>query len=206
MATAYDAAGICNIALSRIGITAKIETLTENTDEGRACNVLYPHLLRTLLESYDWPWARKRISLALLAAATEKDEWAFTYGLPTDCLLVRGILTGDERYEKQLPSQREEYEIGNELATKVLYTNQEDAEIVYTFLHEVPELYPGYFADALAWALAADLAMSLAIEQRFEVGARKRADDALAKAKALAAHEPELGEEPESTIITVRGS
>lgn len=90
---------ICNQALTRLGC-ATIGLLTEDTEEGRACNAIYEESLDELIEEFPWSCAVQRVQLTPLAAAPEFD-WVYQYQLPTDpkCLQVlevNGLRTGYE--------------------------------------------------------------------------------------------------------------
>jgi hypothetical protein len=199
---AQDAVSICNLALNRINATQVITSLDGSTDESLACRRAYEHSLRKLLEERPWPFAQRFVQLMELSDV-EPIGWEYYYVLPPDCLLVRGIFVGVP-LEKEYRSERAEYAIGFEGNRKVLKSNIHNPVIAYTALHEIPEIYPPSFVDALIWLVASELAMSLATKSNYEEKCRVRYEGALSKATALALSEPEIGADPESQTITTR--
>jgi len=63
-----------------------------------------------------------------------------------------------------------------------------------------PQVYPAYFAKALAWQLAFDIAPSLTGGDPFNLQARakREAMETLGMAKMIAANEEQPDEEPDS--------
>lgn len=59
MALATDSLGVCNLALSHVGHD-QISSLSASNKASRQCNLNYSNSLETLLEKYDWNFARKR--------------------------------------------------------------------------------------------------------------------------------------------------
>lgn len=76
---------ICNRALIRIGADTIVD-ITENSKEGRLCNILYDQIRKDLLRSHPWNFAIRRIILAPDANTAPNTD--FFYYLPT---LFKGI-------------------------------------------------------------------------------------------------------------------
>lgn len=158
---------IANLALYRIGQLEPISDLDEDTPQAEAVKAIFGIVRDAVLESYQWPFATFRAQLAVVASAeTDPDSpdlrtgWGFTYALPANCLAPRYLYPGTNT-----PGERQEipFEIeGDVTRGKVLLTNLEEAELVYTKLITNPNVWSPMFRDAFALRLAADLALSLA--------------------------------------------
>lgn len=200
---ATTAVELCNIALARAGVSKVLTSMTEASTEAGLCRVLYPTALETVLSMAPWPFATKRAVLAPLAGGG-RGGYAFRYQLPADCLVVQEVFSGRGLRE----DQKVPFRVENEGDARVLLTDQEDAEIIYTARVESPTLFHPLFVDALAWKLAGDLAISLAKDDdaatRFASRANNRFLQIIEWAKAQAVGEQRPDKEPESIFLTVR--
>jgi hypothetical protein len=140
-----------NTALGRLGGEQLPRNLSplENNAIGALCENLFPHVLDMTLAAHSWGFARKRVALAALPkTGTGNPEYRTAYALPTDCVKPERL----EGYAGV--NRRPAYVIegGNIMA------NEEQAVLVYISRVKEPPLWPPSFADALAWALAGELA------------------------------------------------
>jgi len=173
---AVSVINICNLALSRIGAPS-IAAITENTRPARECNRLYETVRDTVLSEFPWNFARKQEALAALSGE-EVTGWDYAYAYPTDCLtalqiynpLTNQTYTDGEYVAYQLvesavkiKADRIKFEIGTNSTkdTRLILTDQEDAELIYTARITDPNMFSSAFIDALSWRLAADLAIPL---------------------------------------------
>jgi hypothetical protein len=197
------AAEICNIALARVGQRQTIAALSETSAPGRLCNTLYPNARDSLLMSVPWSFATKRQTLAELVT-DERDGWEYVYALPTDCLATRYLYPG---LRNPTEKQKEPFAIEFDAteSKRVLLTDCEDAILVYTASPgDVTANFPPLFCDALAWALAVDLALSLAVKPQVGLAMRQGYELALLKASAAELNQAQADTPPESEIITGR--
>ena len=160
---------ICNLALSRIG-ARRIQSLSDSIKEARECTAHYDFARDAVLEDHDWTFARKRLTLALLSDTYS--GWEYAYQYPSDCVIARHIYndtgadTGtsydidSDRYE---PLGKTEFEIvsSEDKDYRVILTNKEDAELRYTARVTDANLYSAKFVSALAFRLAAELAIPI---------------------------------------------
>ena len=58
---------IYNQALANLGVTRYVSDTTDQTLEAEVCNQWYEQVRDELLRSADWPFARRRVTLALVA-------------------------------------------------------------------------------------------------------------------------------------------
>lgn len=100
---------VANLALSKIGTRSTIASLTEDSNEARAINLLYANTRDQVLGMAFWNFAKKTTTLSLLKSApgtpsfTETGGqvwspdwpppgWLFEYAYPSDCIQVRYII------------------------------------------------------------------------------------------------------------------
>ncbi len=204
---ATEAVQICNMALRRIGSSKTIDDLeTDATEEAAACRDLYEPARDFLLAERPWPFAIKRAELAELVT-DERAGWEFVYSLPVDCLIARSIWAGMRQppVESRIPFATEhDASVGTVLLTDLEATATDPVVLLYTARVETVTLYPPGFVETLAWRLAADLAIALAVEGGMEERARRKADEALARAFSIARGEG-YDPDPDPELIRVRG-
>jgi hypothetical protein len=111
---------ICNRALIAIGSRNKITSLSDDTEEGQTCNMLYAQLRDQILGMAPWNFARKTATLNLVKAApgtpaspvTNASQWIsaypappwmYEYVYPSDCLQLRYVVPQPGIYDIGLP-------------------------------------------------------------------------------------------------------
>lgn len=156
---------ICNLALSRIGESASISSIDppDGSASADACARFYPMALATCLESHDWSFATRRVSLAELAdSMVEKGTWKHAYAVPASC---RRVIDVTPATEDPLPVMRFlgapqiEYEIVATDSARVLLTDAESPIMCRYVTGDVnASQFSGLFVDALSWLLASYLA------------------------------------------------
>lgn len=164
---------ICNMALSYLGATP-IEDINEASKEAVECRLWYDYSRLQALRAMNWAFARKRTAPAL-HGDTPPAEWAFRYQYPADCVAVRWIVnplqgtglgspfiqgvTADVRAMSTdaIPFEVEMSTDG----TKSILTNEQEAEVVYTFDQESPVFFSPGFVDALSLLMASRMAFAI---------------------------------------------
>lgn len=194
---------ICNIALARIGVNSFISSLEEPSAEAAACLVLYPHVRDVVLGAGAWPWALRRATVASLASTTERTGWSHAHVLPNDCLYVVQLVprVSVPGLPVRIPWA---VEYDQDLGVRVLLTNDPTPEVQFVSRVTLVSAYPPLFVDALAWGLASELCVTLAMKEDVERRARQRYELALSRALAAAYNEQQRDSEGESELITVR--
>lgn len=82
---------ICNMALSRIGNSQRINALTEASIQAEQCSLFYEQTRDLVLRDKPWPFATKFAVLA--EVSTNPDPvYQHSYAFPDDCLLARRIV------------------------------------------------------------------------------------------------------------------
>ena len=149
---------ICNMALSECGAESTIESLSEDSEEARQCNLHYESCRDAVLRGKDWNFARQRVALADLG--NPPDEWDYEYAYPTDCLNAREIINYSD------PDDPIAFEVAYNGSVKVIYTNQADAVLRYSARVSDPNLFDATFIEALVLALAVKVVIPLTESQR----------------------------------------
>lgn len=191
---------VCNLALLRLGVAQTIVDVTDRTAEARACAAAWTPVLERFLCLHPWTFARRRATLAELGDAP--DGWECRYALPADCLLVRTLARSAEPggvpeadpYAADIPLPVKGYELADDGAgrRRVLLCDVSPAILVYTARLEDPACWPPLAADALASALAAELAMPLTKDAKLAQLMAQSAELALRRAtQADACEEPD---------------
>lgn len=138
----------CNLALGELR-AAPIVDIAEDSIEARECARYYSQCLRILLERHDWAFANRRATLAELATNDRAAEWGHAYVLPADCATPLRLVAADGCATDFIVENR------------TLYTSLGDAVLEYAVNDVTESEMTGLFVDALAYALAARLAVPI---------------------------------------------
>jgi hypothetical protein len=171
VASAID---ICNLALSRIGQGVPIASLTEASEPAVQCNALLPIMRDLVLGDADWSFARRTVALALVAE-DPTPTWGYSYRAPSTCR--RALYLEPEQI--RIPWAQAGDDSGD-----LIYTDVEDAVLVYTEQVTNLGLWSTHAADALAWRMGADLALVLARDAGRAEDCRKQYQAAILRASA----------------------
>lgn len=175
---ATTVAQICNLSLLRVGVTRRITDITDDTVEGRACATLYEQCRDEVLEAFDWPFARNSVDLAVIEEFDE-GEWGYSYRMPGDAIKLRYLVSG-VRNDVDTPP----FALTTDTIGRLILTDIEDAEIVYTKRIEDPALFSPGFASVVAWRMAVDLAPALSKSSDWTTRAERMYPASLSKASA----------------------
>lgn len=149
---------ICNLALGHLGVNKSISSLsTEQSQEANACRRFYDISLQRVLRDFDWPFARRYATLGLVEEDPNQ-EYAYSYRYPSDCVAIRKILSNLRNDTRQ---SRIHFSLGNDDAGQLVYTDQAEAEIRYTYLETDPDKFPPDFTIAFSYLIAYYIAPSL---------------------------------------------
>jgi len=193
-------ADIANLALGKLGVRNWIVSLDDDTPEAQTVSVFYDNARDKVLRIYNWPFARRRAALALLPIT--RDGWDGAYMLPADCVAPRMIWGG---IRNPSPSQIIPWVLENDATYRtVLLTDYESPILVYTARITAIATYPPLFVDAVASALALDMAFSITGRYEIRAAMLKEFRDAVSAAITAATGDEEPDEEPDSEFITGR--
>jgi len=189
-----DNVAICNHALTYIGAPF-ISSLSDGTTAANYLTKIYAPTLNELLRAHPWSFATRLVELSeATGEADEAPEWAYAYEYPSDCLRILKVYNGDE-YGKSptdynLATVTEfVVRMDSDADAKIILTNEEDAFAYYIALVEDEDLYDPLFVLALAYALAAKLAVPLKGDFKMQQAMQYQFAAAEAKAKAMDARE-----------------
>lgn len=194
---------ICNLALSHIGVGKEISNIdTDKGQEASTCRRFFETCRDATLGDFAWPFANTRAALGLIAEQPN-DEWAFSYAYPSDCVRPLRIISGIRNDTRQ---SRVPYKQVYSSATRLIYTDEEDAFLEYTARVDDPVLYPADFTLALSFRLAVYIAPRLTGGDPFKMGERamRMYLDQISMAKASALNENQVEEDPQSEFIRAR--
>lgn len=207
MATSNTA--ICNRALRHIGVSKTIAALTDRSAEARGCLDFYDDVVDEVLRDFDWPFARRFVSLAQVSA-DPTSEWKYSYRMPSDTIAVRRILNGSgvraETAATKIPFLYLSDAQGGLLYTDLAASTAVPAVVRYTARVTDVSQFPPDFGRSVELLLAAYLAPSLT--EGDELKLRERAfalyAQRLGMAKVNAANEDRSDMPPDSEFVTER--
>jgi hypothetical protein len=182
----------CNLALGELR-AAPIVDIAEDSIEARECSRYYPICLRVLLERHDWAFANRRAALAELASNDRAAEWAHAYVLPTGCATPLRLVTA--------AGYAPDFIVEN----CTLYTSLNNAVLEYAANDVTDSEMPGLFADALAYALAARLAVPIRDSREIKGQLLQQAEIAFQRAAAEDRNrQPEHDADGQDAVAMVR--
>lgn len=165
---------ICNMALGLIGDTARITNISppDTSAQAQLCSKFYPIALRSTLEMHNWAFATRRSVCDAVALPAEDghdhehtsvnyetcdcSEWKYYYQLPRHFLKAISVYE-DNTENDYAGSQDFSVQLDTTGVTR-LYTNVENAVLLYTEYVVETHRFPPLFQAAVAWHLASLLA------------------------------------------------
>lgn len=158
---------ICNLGLTMLS-TARINSLTEDSENARKCNAVYEMLRDSLLSEHNWNFAiSERILAAVDDTPTLTDNWTEVHAVPSDCLRII-------RMEYDYPFKRE----GN-----YIFSNVSSPKIEYVKRVTDPTRFSSGFIKALAAQIASALAFGITQNATLHETMLKIASQTLREAK-----------------------
>lgn len=190
-----------NLALLRIG-DKTVASPEEPSREAKLCASIWEHCRDTVLQSFAWPFARRRVVLAPLPSSVT--NWAYAYVYPTDCLRALAIVTPGARLVRS--DQFTPFEVGRDASgTRVIYSDMPAAELEYCARVDDVTQWTPLAQDALAWLMAAELSIPITGKADKETRARQAFNLALSAAATASAQEGWRGPEPMGEFLAARG-
>lgn len=184
---------ICNVALSRIGISNQISSISEQSNEAVMCSLHYEHVRDRVLRDHPWPFARRLVTLALVSEDEDR-QWTYWYRYPAAAIAVRRIANSiDALGHRPTP-----FAIGGDSAGLLVMTDQEEAVGEYTARVTDPTRFDPIFASAVGWLLASEIAMPLAVKDSLRERALQMYHLEISAATANAGNEQQPTEPPDS--------
>lgn len=168
---------ICNLALGWLGasLVHDLDADPPESAEAELCAALYDAALRSVLEAKAWTFATSRVALEP-GAASGVAEYPTKLPLPATVLRVLEVDDGTGDFALKWVREGDQVLVDDTLA--VVYAKA-------IVLAEDPLKYPPGFARALAFRLAADLAVALTEKAALAASFEERYLEAVARAGAL---------------------
>jgi hypothetical protein len=199
---------IWNRALDRIGETETIEDEDEDRLAAAVCRRHYDDCLGEVLEDFPWPFAKGQAEIAELAGVT-RAGWGHVYAVPDDFVAARAILMGGQRIGLTPGESRIPYEVqsndagdGQVLCADVDLSDADGFE--YTRRIEVVAAFPRLFVSALAFRLAAELALAVRKDAKLADSMLRGYQGDIARAFTSQLRGNQEDPEPEASSIRAR--
>lgn len=192
---------ICNMALTHIGIKQLITAIDDDNEEANMCELYYDTALENALHEADWGFARRRVTLNL-QTGDAPEPWQYQYVYPTDC--IRPLRIWDKR-KSRLPEDEINFtRETNDSDVALIYTDMEDAVLIYTYNETDPTKFSPPFVRYLSYVLAGLIAMPLTGSEEMQEKMEQRAMHELSKAFAKDANSEQEPFEEEASWMQAR--
>lgn len=150
-------ANIWNMALGSISVGDEItDPDNESSKEARACRRFYESVRDQVLRDFDWPRLRRRVALTLVEEEPN-DQWAYSYREPANVAAIRRVMDAGDPYTLN-ESTYQKHALGQDDDGVLIYSDVEDAELVYTYAETNPEKWPPDVVETMALLLGARIA------------------------------------------------
>lgn len=193
---------IAKLALSHIGDHYDISSLDESVVEAEIINLHFTDVRDATLRAHPWNFAKKYISPSSLVATTAvpvPGNWDYMYAYPADALWMRSIV---DPLESNEPIR---FEVAiNAADAKVILTDQEDAEFIYTMRVTDPVMFDPEFIMAFSYMLGANAALALTGDGGISSQLEQKARSLMVKAEVDDSNEGTEEEKPEASWIEAR--
>jgi len=196
---------IANLAISHLGINKQISNFdTDKSAEGNAVRQFYDQARTQALSDFRWSFARAFITLALVQC-NPTIEWGYSYRYPSNCLLLRRILSGlrTDTHQTRIP-----FLIGTDNVSGLIYTDMQAAESEYTFNQEDVSKFTPEFVMALSLKIAFMIAPMLTAGDPFKLRESINGlyEKSLSRAEINIGTEEQPDRDVESEFIRSRGA
>lgn len=204
---------ICNLALLRLGINQQIADITDASPQARACNAVYDLCVESMLHERPWPFAVRQVDLALVGTQLIAD-WYYTYRYPSSYLNVHRViptLVADDTTPviytappMAVDLDTYPFASGSDDDGGLIHTDVDDAIALGTVKVADPSQYSPLFCSALAWYIAAEIAVSLTKDRGLYSNAYAQYEQKVSEAFSAAANEPKPRPDRDADMIRAR--
>lgn len=194
---------IANLAIAHLGMGKQIANIdTEQSNEANVMRLFFDTARDAVLEDFDWPFARRYIQLQLVDEAPNS-EWGYSYRYPSTAMAIRKIFSGVRNDNRQ---SRVSYHIGSDNVGRLIFTDQRQAQAIYTRQITDIGVYSAAFIMALSFRLAYYIAPQLTSGDPFKMQDKvyQLYEIELSRARANAVNEEQIDEDPQSEFIRSR--
>lgn len=156
------------MALSHLGHAVDVQDAdTEDSVAASTFRVFYDNTRKTVLRDFPWPFAKRRVALAIVAGAPTVTEWDQIYRYPAEALAVNLIPSG---FRPETRLTKVAFEVVGDDDGQLIYTNMASGYIEYIFDEENTERFPPDFVKALSYLLASDMAPRITSGDKLNLG------------------------------------
>jgi len=198
----YAQVDIYNLALGNIGSSDVVASLEERSKQANVCNRFYDLARDSMLADFDWPFATRYETLALVADVAP--GWAYAYEYPSDCL--RLLSASNRAYWPAGDVTLNRYQVAAGASGQIILSGNAGATAAYVSRVEEPGRMPTLFVEALGWKLASMIAMPLTNTRTVAETAAALYQQAVQAAWSAALNESDPRVEMQSEYVTVRGA
>lgn len=192
MASGDSIIGICNLGLVNGLGQDPISALSDNRKAAIHLNLCYDQVRRAVLRAHTWGFATKRAQLSAMATAP-----AFGFGnaftLPSDFLRLVPAPGEDSNQEKWKIEGR-----------ALLSDDGAPLNIVYIFDCQDPTLFDPLFVEALAYALAAEVAIPITQDKQLRAQMESASEARIAAAKTVSSQDSGAAEWDNDVLLRSR--
>lgn len=154
---------VINRALLRIGARTIANYTTDQSREAIAGRLIFEDELQATLRDFPWAFATKYAEPTLVggtATLAVNLDWQYSFRTPTDCVMVRRLVTARGRSYEPNPDL---FRTAEDATGGLIFCHTDEPTIEYTAREAgTVAKADAKFRDAFAWRLAAALAPSLA--------------------------------------------
>ena len=210
---------ISNLALSRIGIDQLIEDFNDPNNRAKQCLQHYDHCREEVLQDFPWNFAQKVVALAVVADVTVPG-WGYVYRYPSGALKIHALTSeaggrwmttslsysGGDTFAELPNTLRYPYRVMADPVTEGAKVIVSDLELAYCWYTDnaadTNQMTP-LFRSALAWKMAAEIALGLRAETRLHTNAIQQYAWVVSQAQAHSHGEtaPDMGPTPEAIAV-----
>ena len=167
---------IVNLALARLG-EPSISDMNEGSEEAAKVYAVWDGALEATLQAYRWGFNTKRQALGMIEENPAGYPYRYRYGAPDAMLQAYEIFDESPELGKVEPFLLED---------GCVFTDKENAVLVYAVRVDQCSQFTPAFREALSWRLVGDLAIALTQDSRLAGWAQQNFEKAIDAAKALA--------------------
>jgi hypothetical protein len=155
--------GVINRALLRIGARTIANYTTDQSREAIAVRLVFEDELQATLRDFPWAFATKYVEPALVGGTATDPvnlDWQYSYRAPSDCVMVRRLVTARGRSYERNPDP---FRMAEDATGGLIFAMTDEVTIEYTAREAgTVAKADAKFRDAFAWRIAAATAASLA--------------------------------------------
>ena len=158
---------ICNSALLKVG-AEEISSLDDDTRASNTCAALFENIRDEVMIACPWRFSLVQVQLCNPSANAPKFQYNTAYDIPSNLLRVWQVDTNP----------------WTEMGGQIYCDKQDGINVLAIFQNVDPSSWTSQFAEALAWRLAMEIALSLVQSVPLKQEMEKGYDKAIALARS----------------------